>query len=112
MNATEAVNDRITSRRDPRFEVVLYKHVGEDGAWTLDYYLKHGGYEAARKALTGMTPEAVVDEVKASGLRGRGVAFYQGVNGPLGFVPREILGSLGSLGDFGNEFLHAHHDVL
>ncbi|PLX67948.1 MAG: NADH-quinone oxidoreductase subunit NuoF [Denitrovibrio sp.] len=34
-------------------------------------YVKHGGYEAIKKALT-MTPEEVIDEVKASGLRGRG----------------------------------------
>lgn len=76
MNATEAVQDRIVSRNDPRFEVILYRHVGEDGAWTLDYYRRHGGYEAARKAVTTMTPADVVGEVKASGLRGRGGAGF------------------------------------
>ena len=76
MNAREAVQDRIVSRSDPRFEVILYRHVGEDGAWTLDYYRRHGGYEAARKAVTTMTPAEVVAEVKASGLRGRGGAGF------------------------------------
>lgn len=87
MNAPEQVQDRITSRRDPRFEVTLYRHVGTEGAWTLDYYRSHGGYEAARKALTTMTPEDVVNEVKASGLRGRGGAgFPTGVK--WSFMPK------------------------
>jgi NADH-quinone oxidoreductase subunit F len=66
----------IVSRSDPRFEVTLYAHVGVEGAWTLDYYLSHGGYEAARKALTAMEPKDVVEEVKSSGLRGRGGAGF------------------------------------
>lgn len=66
----------ITSRKDPRFEITLYKHVGVKNAWTLNYYLSHGGYEAARKALTTMKPADVVNEVKASGLRGRGGAGF------------------------------------
>jgi NADH-quinone oxidoreductase subunit F len=39
-------------------------------------YLAHGGYTALRKVLTTMTPEQVVAEVKASGLRGRGGAGF------------------------------------
>ena len=35
-------------------------------------YIAHGGYAGARKAWTEMTPEAVCEEVKAAGLRGRG----------------------------------------
>ena len=66
---------QITSRQDPRFEVVMYKHVGVEGAWALDYYRSHGGYEGAKKAL-GMKPGEVVEEVKRSGLRGRGGAGF------------------------------------
>ncbi|HZW27872.1 MAG TPA: NADH-quinone oxidoreductase subunit NuoF [Trueperaceae bacterium] len=66
----------ITSRHDPRYEVTLYRYVGVPGSHTLEFYRSHGGYEAARKALTTMTPEQVVDEVKASGLRGRGGAGF------------------------------------
>jgi NADH-quinone oxidoreductase subunit F len=66
----------ITSRKDPRFEVTLYKNVGVEGGHTLAGYLKAGGYDAAKKALTTMTPEAVVEEVKRSGLRGRGGAGF------------------------------------
>jgi NADH-quinone oxidoreductase subunit F len=43
--------------------------------WKLDTYRAHGGYEGLAKALT-MTPEDVVAEVKASGLRGRGGAGF------------------------------------
>jgi NADH-quinone oxidoreductase subunit F len=53
----------------------------------LDVYEKHGGYAALRKAL-GMKPEEVTDEVKKSGLRGRGGACF-----PTGlkwsFMPKE-----------------------
>src|SRR5690554_4635286 len=69
-------NGPIVSRHDPRYEVSIYRYVGVDGAHTLDFYRQHGGYDAARKALTTMTPEQVVDEVKASGLRGRGGAGF------------------------------------
>ncbi len=35
-------------------------------------YIAHGGYEAARRAFTQMTPEQICEEIAASGLRGRG----------------------------------------
>src|SRR5690625_1772063 len=54
----------------------MYRHVGVEGAHTLDYYRQQGGYEAARTALTTMTPAEVVDQLKASGLRGRGGAGF------------------------------------
>ena len=53
-----------------------------------EVYTRHGGYEAFRKAVTTMTPEQVIEEVKASGLRGRGGAgFPTGVK--WGFIPRD-----------------------
>ncbi len=42
---------------------------------TLDGYKKNGGYEQLKKALT-MQPTAITDEVKKSGLRGRGGAGF------------------------------------
>jgi NADH-quinone oxidoreductase subunit F len=54
---------------------VLTPHVGEPGSFTLDFYTRHGGYGALRKALA-MEPDAVIETVKASGLRGRGGAGF------------------------------------
>jgi NADP-reducing hydrogenase subunit HndC len=42
----------------------------------IDDYLSLRGYEALAKVLTDMTPQQVVDEVKLSGLRGRGGAGF------------------------------------
>ncbi len=55
---------------------------------TIEVYLRTGGYQALRKALAGMTPEAVIEEVKRSALRGRGGAgFSTGMK--WSFVPRD-----------------------
>ena len=63
-----------------------------DQPWTLENYLKVGGYQALRKIITEkMLPEAIIAEVKASGLRGRGGAGF-----PTGlkwsFMPRNYQG--------------------
>ncbi|HOW03920.1 NuoF family protein [Methanospirillum hungatei] len=42
----------------------------------IDEYIGIGGYFAAYKALTSMKPDAIIDEVKRSGLRGRGGAGF------------------------------------
>jgi NADH-quinone oxidoreductase subunit F len=71
-----------------QFEPVLTKYVKEPGSYTLDFHVQRGGYQAVRKAVT-MTPEAIVEELKKSGLRGRGGAgFPTGMK--WGFVPKDI----------------------
>ncbi len=56
-------------------ETLMIQHFKE-GANALDYYLSEvAGYQAARKALS-MTPEALIQEVKTSNLRGRGGAGF------------------------------------
>ncbi len=55
---------------------LLLKHDHEPGIQTYEVYRKHGGYASVEKALKTMTPEAVVEEVKKSGLRGRGGAGF------------------------------------
>jgi NADH-quinone oxidoreductase subunit F len=68
-------------------EPILTRDVREPNSFTLDFYLQHQGYEALRKALA-MTPNEVIEIVKASGLRGRGGAGF-----PTGmkwqFVPKD-----------------------
>jgi NADH-quinone oxidoreductase subunit F len=65
---------------------IVSKNFAIEGSETLDVYLANDGYKAFRKAKE-MTPEAIVEEVKTSGLRGRGGAGF-----PTGlkwsFVPR------------------------
>ena len=48
---------------------------GELASTDLDEYLLHGGYRGLARALA-MTPEKVIEEVEASGLRGRGGAYF------------------------------------
>ena len=71
----------------PKETVVLSKYFGEADARTLKGWKKRGGYEMLEKALA-MEPNAVIEEVKASGLRGRGGAGF-----PTGlkwsFMPKE-----------------------
>ncbi len=69
--------------------LVCFNTFGSDESWTLATYEKHDGYKAWRQVLAGeMTPEQIIDEVKASGLRGRGGAGF-----PTGlkwsFMPRD-----------------------
>ena len=71
-----------------RQNLVVFEPLALERSWTLDSYRKIGGYDVWRKILAGeMTREAVIDGVKASGLRGRGGAgFPTGVK--WGFMPR------------------------
>jgi len=52
---------------------ILTKNYATPESWTLAAYEKSGGYQSLRKALE-MTPQQLVDEVKAANLRGRGGA--------------------------------------
>ena len=55
---------------------LLTEHINVEGIETFDVYRKHGGYRSVEKALKTMTPDEVVEEVKKSGLRGRGGAGF------------------------------------
>lgn len=57
-------------------ELYLTKNFNQSKSETLEVYLKNGGYKAAQKALKKMKPEEVTEEVKKSGLRGRGGAGF------------------------------------
>jgi NADH-quinone oxidoreductase subunit F len=71
-----------------KHNLVCFNTFGEEESWSLQTYEKLDGYNSWRKILAGdLTPEQVIEEVKASGLRGRGGAGF-----PTGlkwsFMPR------------------------
>ncbi|OGO30429.1 MAG: NADH-quinone oxidoreductase subunit F [Chloroflexi bacterium RBG_16_54_11] len=55
---------------------VLLRHRDIPGLEKIDAYRKNGGFEALRKVVTNLDPDDVTNEVKASGLRGRGGAGF------------------------------------
>jgi NADH-quinone oxidoreductase subunit F len=55
---------------------ILTEHAHVLGIETFDVYRQQGGYTAVEKALKTMTPDAIVEEVKKSGVRGRGGAGF------------------------------------
>ncbi|WP_367872675.1 NADH-quinone oxidoreductase subunit NuoF [Luteolibacter sp. Populi] len=61
---------------DSREYRLIFKNVDREG-WdpSIDCYLRDGGYEDLKKAI-GMEPKAITEEVKKSGLRGRGGAGF------------------------------------
>ena len=78
----------ISEKPHPDEVLVISRRFRVPDARRLAVYLKHEGYKAVEKALTAMTPEQILDEVKKSNLRGRGGAGF-----PTGmkwsFVPKE-----------------------
>jgi NADH-quinone oxidoreductase subunit F len=75
--------------RHPDEIVIISKRFGMPDSMKMDTYLQTGGYQALEKALTQMTPDSIIDEMKKSSLRGRGGAGF-----PTGmkwsFVPKDI----------------------
>jgi NADH-quinone oxidoreductase F subunit len=80
----------------------LLAHVDLPNSHTIDVYMAHGGYDVARGTIVGSvegvtqrTPQQIIDEVKASNLRGRGGAgFASGVKWgflPAGVYPRYLV---------------------
>ena len=69
-------------------EKILLRNIGIAESHTLATYKSRGGYASWQKVVGGMKPEQLIDEVKASGLRGRGGAGF-----PTGmkwsFVPKD-----------------------
>jgi NADH-quinone oxidoreductase subunit F len=55
---------------------LLLNHIHVPGINTFDVYRQQGGYRAVEKALKTMSSDDVVEEVKKSGLRGRGGAGF------------------------------------
>ena len=87
----DSLLDRL--RRRPDVEPVLTRARRKAELAPIDGYLEDGGYTAMRKVFSeSWTPERVIDEVKKSGLRGRGGAgFPTGMK--WGFIPKDTKAS-------------------
>ncbi len=77
--------DPVTGKAVPHYsEIDFYKkqqriilrNCGHINPEKIEHYIARGGYLALKKALLEMTPEQVINEVKSSGLRGRGGAGF------------------------------------
>jgi NADH-quinone oxidoreductase subunit F len=77
--------DPLTGQSVPRYadvkfyqeqERIILRNCGHINPEKIDDYISRGGYQSLRKALFDMTPEAVIYEIKRSGLRGRGGAGF------------------------------------
>ena len=55
---------------------LILRNIGRINPERIEDYIATGGYDALKKALFEMTPEQVIDEMKRSGLRGRGGAGF------------------------------------
>lgn len=55
---------------------IVLRNCGLINPENIDEYIATGGYEATKKVVTSMTPDEVIEEIKVSGLRGRGGAGF------------------------------------
>ncbi len=65
---------------------LLFDRIDEPGLNTIGVYERRGGYSAMRKALQ-MPPEAIIEEIKQSAIRGRGGAGFQ-MGQKASFLPK------------------------
>src|SRR3989339_732102 len=88
------IKDLLYEKKSKQLRAVL-KNCGYIDPESIEDYIDAGGYKALVKVLTGMKPENVIDELKKSGLRGRGGAGYptwmkwnfaRGMNSPEKYV--------------------------
>ncbi len=79
-NDLTAVSDLLIADEDADFLAqqtrVALRHCGLIDPTSIDDYIADDGYQALRKVLGGMTPEQVIEEIKTSGLAGRGGAGF------------------------------------
>jgi NADH-quinone oxidoreductase subunit F len=78
-------HDPVTDEAIPKYadikfyamqERIVLRNCGHINPEKIEDYLEKGGYQSLRKVLLEMTPEGVIEEIKKSGLRGRGGAGF------------------------------------
>ncbi len=73
--SSQVLKDLLVTGRDLQERIVL-RNSGHIDPEELDSYLRTGGYRGLHRALLEMSPEDVIQEMKTSGLRGRGGAGF------------------------------------
>ena len=76
LSPLEEHEDKELSAPKPKEVRVVLRNCGKIDPDNIEDYLAEDGYQALAKVLTEMTPENVIEEVTASGLRGRGGAGF------------------------------------
>ncbi len=80
LHKEDKTEEAVTSLNDTEFykhqRRIVLRNCGAIDPENIDEYIGVGGYEALGKVLTEMTPQQVIDEILASGLRGRGGAGF------------------------------------
>ena len=74
--SSEHVIDEEDEKFITRQQRIVLRNCGLINPEKIEDYISEGGYEAAKIALTEKTPEEVIEEIKKSGLRGRGGAGF------------------------------------
>lgn len=76
----DALNGITISEQDAGFlkkqTRIALRHIGLIDPTSIEDYISAGGYAALKKALFDMTPETIIEEIKVSGLAGRGGAGF------------------------------------
>ena len=70
------VIDALTATNLPEQVRIVLRNCGRIDPESIDQYISIGGYQGIKRCLFELTPELVIEEFKASGLRGRGGAGY------------------------------------
>ncbi|MDR2163551.1 MAG: NADH-quinone oxidoreductase subunit NuoF [Clostridiales Family XIII bacterium] len=76
----KVARDMLINESDEEFlarqERIVLRNAGRINPESIDEYIAAGGYEGLAKVLSSMSPGDVIDEIKISGLRGRGGAGF------------------------------------
>lgn len=76
----KVLEEQSITKEDEQFvakqQRVVLRNCGVINPENIDEYIEVGGYKAIEKVLTSMKPEEVIEEIKISGLRGRGGAGF------------------------------------
>jgi NADH:ubiquinone oxidoreductase subunit F (NADH-binding)/NAD-dependent dihydropyrimidine dehydrogenase PreA subunit len=70
------VLEDLVLKKEPKQQRIVLRNCGKIDPENIEEYISNGGYQALKKVIFEMNPEKVLEEMKKSGLRGRGGAGY------------------------------------